>query len=436
MRALNKLILKYVFLLVVLLQPSFQLVAQSHWRALTPQTANTLYKLSFLDSLRGWVAGFQGTILRTTNGGLTWQTQNSGITNDIHDIFMLNDRLGWALAFEHFVDTATWYGTKILKTTNGGTTWTNEQYSKSGEFFNAVFYMDSLRGWMAGEFGRMVRTSNAGVTWVPVEVDPSPYTQWGLVNVKFFTPRYGFAMGGRIDIIGVVWRTTDGGIRWKASQVSPEPAHDMYMLDSLHLVAIVGDVDYGASMIRTRDGGETWEYTFLNIFGLPQALSFRTRYEAWAPLGFEGRLMYTLDTAHTWTTLDTPLRRPVYDLVFTDSLTGYAVGDSGMVLKFKLPTVHVAEPALLPPAGFALHQNYPNPFNPSTTISFDLPEQSVVTVKVFDVLGREVRTLLSQHKEPGRHYVSFDGRGLPTGVYFYSLHAGRFSAVRKMMLVE
>lgn len=427
---------KYFFLLIILLQSSFHLDAQNHWRMLPPQTDKILYRLSFLDSLRGWVAGFNGTILRTIDGGRTWQTQNSGITNDIHDIFMLNDRLGWALAFEHFVDTATWYGTKILKTTNGGTTWTNEEYFKSGEFFNAVFYQDSLRGWMAGEFGHLVRTSNAGVTWVPVEVDSSPYTQWGLVNVKFFTPRYGFAMGGRIDIIGVVWRTTDGGIRWKASQVSPEPAHDMHMLDSLHLVAIVGDVDYGASMIRTRDAGETWEYTFLNIFGLPQALSFRTPSEAWAPLGFEGRLMYTLDTAHTWTTLDTPFRRPVYDLVFTDSLTGYAVGDSGIILKFKLPTVDVEEPALLLPRHFALHQNYPNPFNPATTISFDLPEESIVTLKVFDILGQEVQTLLHQRKEPGRHYVNFDGTALASGVYFYRLKAGQFTAVKKMMLAQ
>lgn len=425
-----------ICLFIALVQLSFRLDAQNHWRALPPPTDRTLYRLSFLDSLRGWVAGFDGVILRTTNGGLTWQAQSSGITNNLHDIFMLNDRLGWALTFEHFVDTATWYGTRILKTTNGGDTWTNEEYHKSGEFFNAVFFKDSLHGWLAGEFGHLVRTSNAGVTWFPVEVDSSPYTQWSLVNVKFFTPQYGFAMGGRIDIIGVVWRTTDGGNRWKASQVSPEPAHDMQMLDSLHLVAIVGDVDYGASMIRTRNGGETWEYTFLNIFGLPQAISFRTRNEAWAPLGFEGRLMYTLDTANTWTTLDTPFRRPVYDLVFTDSLTGYAVGDSGLVLKFKLPTVNVEGQALLPPDRFVLHQNYPNPFNPSTTISFDVPEESLVTIAVFDVLGREVRTLLHQRKEPGRHYVNFDGTGLASGVYVYSLKAGRFTAVRKMVLME
>ncbi|MER3524799.1 MAG: hypothetical protein C4326_12310 [Ignavibacteria bacterium] len=417
--------------------------AQMDWSVLPPPTTKLLYKLSFRDSLRGWVAGFNGTILRTTNGGLTWQEQNSGITNDIHKIFMLNDRLGWALAHEQFVDTATWYGTKILKTTNGGQVWTNEQYPKSGEFFNAVFFLDSLRGWLAGEFGHMVRTTDAGIHWIPVVTDSSPNTQWSLVNVKFFTPRYGFAMGGRIDIIGVVWRTTDGGIHWRTDQVSPEPAHDMVMLDSLHLVAMVGDMDYGASMIRTRNGGQTWQYTFLNIFGLPQALSFRTRNEVWAPLGFVGQMMYSLDTAHTWTALDTPFRRPVYDLVFTDSLTGYAVGDSGTVLKFKKGTVNVAPSVLTPPSRFALHQNYPNPFGeaapsrqPSTTIAFDMPTENEITLSVFDILGRHVHTIIEKRMQPGQHFVTFESGTLPAGVYFYRLQTGGYSAVRKMLIVR
>ncbi|HXF99987.1 MAG TPA: T9SS type A sorting domain-containing protein, partial [Bacteroidota bacterium] len=390
----------------------------------------------FLDSLRGWVAGHEGTILRTTNGGRSWQTQITGITNNIQEIFMLNERLGWALAHEYFVDTSVWYGTRILTTTNGGTTWTQEQYPVWGDYFNAIFYTDSLHGWMAGEFGKLVRTTNAGLSWQPAVVDSSPYAQWTLVNVKFFSPQIGFAMGGRIDIIGVVWRTTNGGARWIPQQVSPEPVHDMQRLDSLHIVAIVGDVDYGASMIRSRDAGVTWEYTFLNIFGLPQSLSFRTRNEVWAPLGFEGRLMYSLDTAHTWTTIETPRRRPVYDLVFTDSLTGYAVGDSGIILKFKAPTVGVHEPAFGVPEGFRLYQNYPNPFNPSTTLSFDLPRASTVNLRVLNLLGQEVRTLISGRREAGRHYVPFDARDLPGGVYFVVLQADGFSAVKKMMLLR
>lgn len=406
------------------------------WMELPRPTDQLLYKLCFLDSLRGWVAGHEGTILRTTNGGKSWQSQNSGITNDIHEIFMLNERLGWALANEYFIDTSTWYGTRILTTTNGGNTWTQQPYPVWGEYFNAILYTDSLNGWMAGDFGKMVRTTNAGVTWELAVVDSTPYTRWPLLNVKFLTPELGFAMGGRIDIIGIVWRTTNGGARWIPQSVSPEPVHDMHMLDSLHIVGIVGDVDYGASMIRSRDAGESWEYTFLNIFGLPQTLSFRTSNEVWAPLGFEGRLMYSVDTAHTWTTVETPRRRPVYDLVFTDSITGYAVGDSGIILKFKSGLVSVAETASGVPSGFVLHQNFPNPFNPSTTISFELPRVSDVIVKVMNVLGQEVRTLFAGRKEPGRHYVNFNGERMASGVYYYSIQAENFRAVRKMVLIR
>ncbi|MEK7671694.1 MAG: T9SS type A sorting domain-containing protein, partial [Bacteroidota bacterium] len=215
-----------------------------------------------------------------------------------------------------------------------------------------------------------------------------------------------------------------------------EPVHDMHMIDSLSLIGIVGDVDYGASMVKTKNGGERWDYTYLNIFGEPRALSFRTDAEAWSPLGFAGLLMYTRDTANTWTTLETPYRRPIYDLVFTDSSTGYAIGDSGMILKYSTSTVNVEENLLAAPISFALHQNYPNPFNPSTTISYDLPRESVVTLKVFNLLGEEVRTLVNQRKEAGRHLVNFDAEGLPSGVYLYRLQTETSTLSRKMLLLR
>jgi len=428
--------IKTLFLLCLCLQFSFHTQAQNRWRELSRPTDKLLWKLSFLDSLRGWVVGHGGAILKTTNGGTTWQSQNSGVTTDIQDVFMLNNRYGWAVTFDYFVDTLTWFGTRVLTTTNGGTSWTNRQYPVSGEFFNSIVFLDSLRGWMGGEFGHLVRTTNGGSTWVPVQVDSSIYAGWEIINVKFFTPQYGYAMGGRIDIIGVVWRTTDGGLRWTPDAISPEPVHDIHMIDSLSLIGIVGDVDYGASMVKTKNGGQRWDYTYLNIFGEPRALSFRTDAEAWSPLGFAGLLMYTRDTANTWTTIETPYRRSIYDLVFTDSSTGYAIGDSGMILKYSASTVNVEENALAAPISFALHQNYPNPFNPSTTISYDLPRESVVTLKVFNLLGEEVRTLVNQRKEAGRHLVNFDAEGLPSGVYLYRLQTETSTLSRKTLLLR
>ncbi len=83
-----------------------------------------------------------------------------------------------------------------------------------------------------------------------------------------------------------------------------------------------------------------------------------------------------------------------------------------------------------------LAQNYPNPCNPTTVISFDIPEQSYATLTVYDALGRRVVTLVDKEEIPGRHEAVFDGSRLPSGVYFYRLQAGSYSAVRKLLLIK
>ena len=88
------------------------------------------------------------------------------------------------------------------------------------------------------------------------------------------------------------------------------------------------------------------------------------------------------------------------------------------------------------PSEFALLQNYPNPFNPRTTIRYDLPAQTRVQLKVFDLLGKEVAVLVEEEKPAGRHSVQFDGSSLPTGVYFYRMVAGAFLDTRKVVLIK
>ncbi len=88
------------------------------------------------------------------------------------------------------------------------------------------------------------------------------------------------------------------------------------------------------------------------------------------------------------------------------------------------------------PADFSLLQNYPNPFNPSTTISYDLSVKSLVTLKIYDILGREVETLVDQKQDPGKYGVRFDASRLSSGVYFYRLVAGNYVATRKMAVLK
>jgi hypothetical protein len=85
---------------------------------------------------------------------------------------------------------------------------------------------------------------------------------------------------------------------------------------------------------------------------------------------------------------------------------------------------------------FTLSQNYPNPFNPSTTISFDLPTKSFVTLKVFDMIGREVATIVSKELSAGSYTRQWHAEGLPSGVYFYRLQAGSYLETKKLVLLR
>jgi hypothetical protein len=88
------------------------------------------------------------------------------------------------------------------------------------------------------------------------------------------------------------------------------------------------------------------------------------------------------------------------------------------------------------PTEYALYQNYPNPFNPTTTIEFDIPEKTNVKLVIYDILGREVETLIDKELEPGKYKLNFTATNLPSGVYFYLIRAGNFVKVKKMTLIK
>lgn len=85
---------------------------------------------------------------------------------------------------------------------------------------------------------------------------------------------------------------------------------------------------------------------------------------------------------------------------------------------------------------YALEQNYPNPFNPTTTISYAIPQDGMVTLKIYDALGREVKTLVNEFKQTGRYTTEFDASTLSSGVYIYKLASDKYSSVKKMLLVK
>jgi hypothetical protein len=88
------------------------------------------------------------------------------------------------------------------------------------------------------------------------------------------------------------------------------------------------------------------------------------------------------------------------------------------------------------PASFELLQNYPNPFNPSTKITFKLEQSGLTTLSIYNLLGQKVETLVNEDLPVGTHQVTFDASKLSSGVYFYKIEAGKYSSVKKMMLLK
>jgi hypothetical protein len=88
------------------------------------------------------------------------------------------------------------------------------------------------------------------------------------------------------------------------------------------------------------------------------------------------------------------------------------------------------------PTEYNLYQNYPNPFNPTTTIKYSVKEAGMVTLKVYDILGKEITTLVNEIKSPGEYTVTFNASSLPSGIYFYTMQAGGFKASNKLLLLK
>ena len=130
-----------------------------------------------------------------------------------------------------------------------------------------------------------------------------------------------------------------------------------------------------------------------------------------------------------------------FDSTYVDSVSGYNGTATSVNVGFdtaSLPCVitNLTGNTNNVPDKFSLSQNYPNPFNPTTKINFNIPAQNFVTLKVYDISGREIETLISRELNVGSYIVDFNGDNLSSGVYFYRLQAGDFIEVKRMILLK
>lgn len=398
----------------------------------SPTTAN-LRALFFADSLTGWVGGEGGAMFRTTDGGMSWTPLTSGTTGTIEDITFFNGLKGWAVA--HEVQGPSVYSV-LLTTGDGGDSWSAENYPEADVILNSLVYHTPDTGWAAGEFGTLLGTVDGGRTWTTARRDSSTLLRWDLRRVRFHRRSLGLAVGGRFDFTGVVWRTTTGGEVWSNDVAGAEPVNDVHFIDSLNILGIGGDTDFGSGMVRSTDAGATWEYTYLGIWGEARALGFRTPAEGWAPLGFSADIMMTADTGRTWTSMPVPDTSAIYELLFTDSTHGYMVGNRGRIFRYDA-TVNDVRGERTFPSSVRLLPAYPNPFNPSSTIILHLERSALVRLELADLLGRRVAVLADAVLSAGEHRIPVSGEGLAGGVYLCrAVVGGVVAAAQKLVLVK
>lgn len=358
----------------------------SNWNIISTITNSRFRSIYFRNQTTGWACGsetqlYEAAIFRTTNSGVNWILQMHEAYWDLNDITFSNDSTAWSVGWSD----------ETYKSTNTGNNWF--AHSGLGGEANDIFFLNSQYGWVAngGESGSVVRTTNGGINWTNYV-----HLWTGYNSLDFIDQNTGWAVGYYNDPQwGVVSRTTNGGVNWTIQTINYlQNVKDVHFRDSANGWIIAETPANQTIIFRSYTGGISWQ---------PQTSS----------LPF------------------------VSKLYFIDSLTGWAIGS----VILKTTTGGITDLTSLStelPARFSLHQNFPNPFNPSTKIKFEIPARGndPVQFKVYDILGREVRTLVNENLKPGIYKVEFNASELPSGVYFYKIQAGEFTDTKKMILVK
>jgi len=393
----------------------------TNWTPQTSGTTNILYGVFFNDPSTGTAVGGGGTILRTINGGADWNAQTSGTTDTLRGVSFTDAINGTAVGGD---------GT-ILHTTNGGAIWTS-QSSGTTEWLNSVSFTDANNGTAVGDAGTILKTTNGGTNWI----SQTSGTAIGLNGVSFTDSDNGTAVG----YSGTILRTTNGGTTWN-EQLSGT-AQNLYSVsftDTNNGTA----VGQGGHILRTTNGGVPVELTSFTATanGKEVILNWSTATETnnqgfeiqrklnnyiWNRIGFvEGHGTTTEPKVYLYVNNVNNITAAslVYRLKQLDFDGSYEYSNEVLV-------------ELSVPKEFTLEQNYPNPFNPTTTIKYSIPKTSLTKLVVYDLLGREIETLVSGVKLPDNYEVEFEASGLSTGVYFYQLQAGDYVETKKMIMLK
>jgi photosystem II stability/assembly factor-like uncharacterized protein len=406
--------LKKIFLILLLLfiYSAYNNASAQGWIVQASGVNATLRMVVFYNGATGWSVGYNGTIIKTTNSGITWTPQVSGTTDDLFSIaFADPDNL-----------MACGEGGTILKTTNGGAQWTALS-SGTNVTLRAIDCPvgTPLQFRACGDLGVIRITTNGGATW---SAETSNTTR-GINSIYFLGALTGWAAGDSGTVLG----SGSGG--WGAPDTT-FPARNENLTSitpSRYMCSNKGNFfKFVRGWLTIPVAPGTALYSLTQAGNNPKFL--------WTS-GANGTVKYSTDFGGTWSTQNTFTASTIYSVYMIDSLRGWLVGENGFIAGTVTGgTVGVQQIGTSVPDEFTLHQNYPNPFNPSTNFEFAIARSGFVILKVYTIQGKEIRTLVSNNLHAGVYTAKFDADGLPGGVYFYTLQTEGVTQTKKMLLVK
>jgi hypothetical protein len=192
----------------------------------------------------------------------------------------------------------------------------------------------------------------------------------------------------------------------------------------------------GSGLYRSTDNGILWTQANTGLTSQTVEILDGTEYLLFAGTFGDGVFKST-NLGDQWTG-DGLSQYTIYSLHITDTLLYAGTYQNGVWVRVldEIISDVSEEPGNATPISFSLMQNYPNPFNPTTQIKFVIPKSSFVNLKVFDVLGNEVASLVNEEKPAGSYEVEFNATALPSAIYFYRIQAGEFVETKKMVLMK
>jgi len=362
------------------------------------------------------------------------------------------------------------YGSGVYLSTNNGASWTAVNTGLEPYTYINTLVVDGAH-LCAGAVGGIFVSTNNGTSW-------SAATGMTGRNVHAFVVSGANLFAGTWD--GGVFVSTNNGTSWTAVNIG-SPMLIVCSLAASGTNVFVG-LDEGAGVFRSTNNGTSW--TQAGLAGRnPWSLAVSGTYLF---AGTNEGLFLSTDNGTGWTAVNSGVpvdAHGVYPFVFALAVSGtnvfaavfgdgvflstnngisWAAVNKGLPDKYihnlgvdevnlytgsngigvwlrplsEMIITSVSEPSYELPTIFSLQQNYPNPFNPSTTIRYELPHASQVSLTVYDVLGRQVSVLVNDRREAGVHEVQFDGSMLASGVYFYRLQAGDFVQTKRLLLLR